>query len=209
MFPELEALSGQTGLMDDPKHQHALFHDALEKLLEYASTTSPEAYTWEGPGGMKALFDAFATPLTDHLYAEIDVLLALSYLDNDKLRQTWDKTEKVAQKAGSLAMLVSIPISNPSNHASRQQNLTSSMTSFPPSWAAPTSPSTGATSSRPCPQPCRTRSSTGSPRATARGASTRATGGGGRGRWPLGRRRTGRRDPSGRKRGGGASSPES
>jgi hypothetical protein len=107
IFPELEAFSGVQGLMDDPKHQHSLFHDTLEKLLEYSSSTKPEDYTWEGPGGMKDIIDSFSGPLTDHLYAEIDVLLALDHLDGDKLRETWDKAETIAKQTGNIAMLVS------------------------------------------------------------------------------------------------------
>jgi hemerythrin HHE cation binding domain-containing protein len=110
IFPELEAFSGVEGLMDDPKHQHALFHDNLEKLLEYSSSTKPEDYTWEGPGGMKDIIDSFSGPLTDHLYAEIDVLLALGHLDGDKLRQTWDKADTIAKQTGNIAMLVSLEI---------------------------------------------------------------------------------------------------
>ncbi|KAH6688403.1 hypothetical protein F5X68DRAFT_79785 [Plectosphaerella plurivora] len=108
IFPELEAFTGIKGLMDDPKHQHSLFHDQLEKLLEYSATTKPEDYTWEGQGGMKDIFDSFSKPLTDHLYAEIDVLLGFDNLDGTKLRETWTKAENIAKGQGDLSMLYDI-----------------------------------------------------------------------------------------------------
>ncbi|KAK5988011.1 hypothetical protein PT974_12147 [Cladobotryum mycophilum] len=108
VFPEIEKFSGKPGLMDDPKHQHELFHGGMERLLAYASATKPEEYRWEGTGGMKEIIDSFSKQLTDHLYAEIDTFLGMGDLDGAKLKETWSRVEKIAQQSGNLAMLYDI-----------------------------------------------------------------------------------------------------
>lgn len=110
LFPELEKVSGRPGLMDDPKHQHEMFHDGMVRLEAYTEATSSDEYRWEGQGGVKEIVDSFSKALTDHLYAEIDVCLALKDMDSAALRDVWDKTENKAKKSGNLAMLVSVPV---------------------------------------------------------------------------------------------------
>ena len=92
--------------MDDPRHQHELFHPGMERLLGYCSATTPEEYRCEG--GMKDIIDSFSQELTDHLYAEIELLLKLDSLDSVGLRKVWDEAEKVAQQRGNISMLVSL-----------------------------------------------------------------------------------------------------
>lgn len=106
IFPEMERLTGDSAVMDDPKHQHEQFHSGLEKLLAYASATSAEDYRWEGDRGMRSIMDSFSGELTDHLYAEINVLLGLEHVDSGELRKSWDKAEGVAKQTGNLGMLV-------------------------------------------------------------------------------------------------------
>lgn len=108
IFPEVEKLSGRKGFMDDPKHQHEVFHDGLERLLEYAesTTTSPQNYRWTGPEGMKQIVDSFSKDLTDHLYAEIDLFLAMGDLDNEGLKKVWKEGAAEAKKQSSLGLLV-------------------------------------------------------------------------------------------------------
>lgn len=107
MFPDLKKFSGNPSLMDEAQHQHELFHDGLERLLAYCSTTKPEEYRWEGSGGMKEIIDSFSKHLTDHLYAEIDEFLNMKDLDDVGLRKTWDRAEDVAKQTGNIGMLVS------------------------------------------------------------------------------------------------------
>lgn len=107
IFPEIEKFTGRAGIMDDPKHQHELFHDGMEKLLAYATDTKPENYRWQGSGGMKEIIDSFSKHLTDHLYAEIDIFLGMDDIDGAGMRRTWEKAEKIAQQTGNLGMLVS------------------------------------------------------------------------------------------------------
>ncbi|KAH9907273.1 hypothetical protein F4778DRAFT_529547 [Xylariomycetidae sp. FL2044] len=108
IFPEIESFSGRPGLMDNPKHQHELFQEGLDRLAEYASATKPGDYRWDGPSGMRAIVDSFSEPLIQHLYAEIDDFLALKDLDSAGLEKTWDKAEAVAKQTGNLKMLYDV-----------------------------------------------------------------------------------------------------
>lgn len=107
IFGEIEKVSGKPGLMAEPKSQHEAFHGGIERLSAYASATKPDEFQWEGPGGMKEIIDSFSQHLTDHLYAEIDTILGLKFMDSQALNNIWDQAEKVAQQAGNLGMLVS------------------------------------------------------------------------------------------------------
>ncbi|KXJ88328.1 hypothetical protein Micbo1qcDRAFT_190081 [Microdochium bolleyi] len=108
IFPELEKFSGQPGLMEDPRHQHSLFHDGMERLLAYATATTPAEYRWLGDSGMKHIIDSFSKALTDHLYAEIEVLLKLGHLDSEGLKKTWIKAEDIAKAKGGLSLLYTV-----------------------------------------------------------------------------------------------------
>ncbi|RYP13401.1 hypothetical protein DL767_010759 [Monosporascus sp. MG133] len=105
IFPEVERFSGKPGLMAGPRHQHELFHDGMHRLLVYASTTKPENYRWEGPGGMKEIVDSFAHHLVNHLHDEIDVLLSMKDLDSAGLKRIWEQAEVFAKQAGNIGML--------------------------------------------------------------------------------------------------------
>jgi hemerythrin-like domain-containing protein len=107
-FPEMNKASGNETLMEDPKNQHAVFHDGLDRLLEYTKATKPEDYRWEGPGGLKAIVDEIGQPLVDHLRDEIEHLLKLDFLNENELRKTWLKVEEMAKKAGDKSMLSDI-----------------------------------------------------------------------------------------------------
>lgn len=108
IFPEIEKFSGKPGLMDDPKHQHELFHGGMKELLAYAESTKPQSYRWDGPGGMKEIVDSFSQPLMDHLYAEVDLFLSMKDLDSAGFKKTCDEGEAIASRQGSLSMLVSL-----------------------------------------------------------------------------------------------------
>lgn len=108
IFPEIERFSRKAGLMNDPKHQHELFHEGMEQLLTYSSMTEPQGYRWEGQRGMKEIIDSFSQHLTNHLYAEIDVFLAMKDMDSIGLRKTWNQGEALAKQTGNVGMLVSL-----------------------------------------------------------------------------------------------------
>ncbi|KAI0528434.1 hypothetical protein GGR58DRAFT_496016 [Xylaria digitata] len=58
-----------------------------------------------GSDGMKQVIDSFSHHLTDHLYAEIDVLLELKDLDSEEYKKTWAKAEAVAKQSGNFTLL--------------------------------------------------------------------------------------------------------
>ncbi|KAI0383580.1 hypothetical protein F5Y04DRAFT_278761 [Hypomontagnella monticulosa] len=97
LFPEIEKFSGKPGLMHDPKHEHELFHDGMEQLMTYTSTTKPQEYRWER---MKEIIDSFSEPLTNHLHAEIDVFLALKDVDSKGLAKIWSQGETLLKQTG-------------------------------------------------------------------------------------------------------------
>ncbi|KAL1863911.1 hypothetical protein Daus18300_008060 [Diaporthe australafricana] len=105
IFPEIEKFAGKPGLMEDPKHQHELFHDGLERLLQYTQSTSAEKFSWDGPGGMKEIVDSFSKDLMDHLHAEIDLFLSFKDLDSDGLKKTWDAGEAIAARQTNFGIL--------------------------------------------------------------------------------------------------------
>lgn len=105
MFPALERLSGEPGSMDDPKHQHELIHGGLDRLLEYARSTQPGEWRWEG--GMRDVVDAFVEPLMRHLADECELLLGMKDLDSGALRKIWDDAEATATRQVNFGLLVS------------------------------------------------------------------------------------------------------
>jgi hemerythrin-like domain-containing protein len=118
IFPEMEKFFNRPGLMSEPQHQHELFFKGIERLEAYSAATKPEEHRWDGADGMKQILDSFSKPLTDHLYAEIDIFLGLKELDSDGLKKTWDKAEAIAKQTGNIGMLVR------AKHARAPQDLT-------------------------------------------------------------------------------------
>lgn len=190
MFPEVDVILGRQGVMAEPKGQHELFHDGLDRLTAYTTETKPSTYKWEGKGGMKEIVDTFAKHLADHLHAEVEYLLTLEEI-GDAVAQAFNKAEDIAKKAGSLDLLVR-PGDDTSHSIDRAilfeairrtddgYELTRhcSTPCSPLSWAALTRHSRVEARSHPCPGSCLTWSSTGSLLATAPGGSTPRTGGG-------------------------------
>jgi hemerythrin-like domain-containing protein len=80
LFPKLEKLSGQKGLMEVNVHQHDVFQPKLAEFNTYVETTKPGDYSAEK---MKELIDAFAPALMTHLSDEIPTLMALRKYGKD------------------------------------------------------------------------------------------------------------------------------
>lgn len=96
-FPEVAKMSGKPELMGINLQQHQAFHDGMDEMERYCTTTTPEAFKW---ADMKAVIDAFAEPLMLHFRAEIPTILALREYDSDKVREIWAKVDKAATDSG-------------------------------------------------------------------------------------------------------------
>ncbi|KAL2067127.1 hypothetical protein VTL71DRAFT_1551 [Oculimacula yallundae] len=76
-FPEIEARTGEKGIMDGTIEQHHAFMPGLEAFKAYLLTSCSKPSTFSGTH-LNSLIDSFAPSLTTHLADEIPSLLALS-----------------------------------------------------------------------------------------------------------------------------------
>jgi len=86
LFPQLEELTGQKGIMDGNIKEHHAFIPGLEALEKYANETTPETYNAEK---LRSIISSFAMILQQHLHAEIETLLSLKNYDSDRLISCW------------------------------------------------------------------------------------------------------------------------
>ncbi|KAH7381501.1 hypothetical protein DE146DRAFT_670756 [Phaeosphaeria sp. MPI-PUGE-AT-0046c] len=77
LFPALERLTGEKGLMDSNVAEHRLFHTALAAYAEYLGPLRDTPHDFSASIVIK-LIDALAPPLLSHLSSEIPTLLGLS-----------------------------------------------------------------------------------------------------------------------------------
>lgn len=104
-FPAVEEVTGIVGLMDDLEVEHEEFYDGLIALKEYVErlTGKPNEYRW---ATMRLMINSFAPALTNHLYAEIDFLLAMEKFDSEGLERCWQAAAKMAAKVDDTGILV-------------------------------------------------------------------------------------------------------
>ena len=91
-FPSIELISDVKGIMQRNVEQHRAFTPGFESFQEYARTCRPQEY--EGRK-IRSLIEGFAEPLTKHLYDEIETLRGLDVYDSARLRQAYQRLEKV------------------------------------------------------------------------------------------------------------------
>jgi hypothetical protein len=92
-FPEIERITGIPGLMEGNVEQHRIFTPGFEAFDAYVKSCSPKNYDGDK---VKALIDAFATPLHRHLVDEIDTLRELDRYDSEQIRLAYKRFEKSA-----------------------------------------------------------------------------------------------------------------
>ena len=90
-FPSIESISGIQGLMEGNIEQHRAFTPGFDRFQEFCRTCLPKDY--DG-GKLRNLVEAFAEPLTQHLYDEIETLRALDQYDSERIRQAYKRLEK-------------------------------------------------------------------------------------------------------------------
>lgn len=91
-FTSIEAISGVEGLMIQNVEQHRAFTPGFELFESYCRTCPPAEYDGQK---LKSLVEGFAEPLTRHLYDEIDTLRALDKYDSARIRQAYQRLEKL------------------------------------------------------------------------------------------------------------------
>ena len=90
-FPSIELISGVQGIMERNIEQHRAFTPGFDLFQEYSRTCLPEDYDGRK---IKSLIEAFAEPLTQHLYDEIETLRGLDMYDSGRIRQAYRRFEK-------------------------------------------------------------------------------------------------------------------
>lgn len=105
LFPALQKFTQRPDIMEVNMKQHEAFHPGLHRMLEYATNTSSEAYSWES---LKAIIDGFAPALMTHLREEIPTLLGLDGHDSVELMKLWLETEETAKGAAHPNQFVSL-----------------------------------------------------------------------------------------------------
>lgn len=98
LFPGLAEYTKKPSIMAVNQAQHADFHDGLEKLGEYCTTTSLADYSYEK---FKSIIDSFAEALFRHLKDEIPTILALKKYPSKDLKAIWVTAEKHIDDVGS------------------------------------------------------------------------------------------------------------
>ena len=91
-FPAVERVAKSPGLMEHNVEQHRAFTPGFEAFYEYVRVCKTGDY--EGQK-IKDLIEAFAQPLMQHLYDEIDTLRALDKYDGKQVRQAYDKMDQL------------------------------------------------------------------------------------------------------------------
>ncbi|KAF3767739.1 hypothetical protein M406DRAFT_41495 [Cryphonectria parasitica EP155] len=76
VFPRIEDLVGAPGLMTPNVEQHAAFHGGLDAFSTYIESVKNGSAKYDG-GKIREIIDSFMPVLREHLYDEIQTLLAL------------------------------------------------------------------------------------------------------------------------------------
>lgn len=105
MFPGFESVAGQKGLLDGNVEQHHSFEPGLKKLQSYAVDTKSNEYDGKH---LQAIIDEFATSLKEHLYEEINTLLALRPYDGPALLKVYKECEASAGDQPKASFLFNI-----------------------------------------------------------------------------------------------------
>jgi hemerythrin-like domain-containing protein len=99
-FPNIESITCVAGLMQRNVEQHRAFTPGFEQFQEYCQTCDPKAY--DG-AKLRALVEAFAEPLTQHLHDEVETLRALDKYDSERIRQAYKQLEKILMNTDNVS----------------------------------------------------------------------------------------------------------
>ncbi|EON97414.1 putative hemerythrin hhe cation binding domain-containing protein [Phaeoacremonium minimum UCRPA7] len=105
VFPEMEELAGEPGLMEANVAQHKAFHDGVGTYQAYLADVGAGKEKYDGQR-LKAIIDSFMPVLRQHLSDEIDSLMALEKYEEKTQWDKWFKgvMDKVLKKADGAEM---------------------------------------------------------------------------------------------------------
>jgi hemerythrin-like domain-containing protein len=98
LFPGIERLSGEKGIMEANIEQHKAFHDGLDAFGKHCDALVANPKNFNGQQILQ-LIDAFGSVLTQHLTEEIDTLLGLRRFGEEKMK---DLLKLGAEEAGTV-----------------------------------------------------------------------------------------------------------
>src|SRR5690348_15787501 len=84
VFPDVEAMAGERGIMEANVDQHHAFTDGLGAFVAYVQEILGRKQRYDGDKAVK-LIDAFGTVLVQHLHDEIPTLLSLRKYGSEKM----------------------------------------------------------------------------------------------------------------------------
>lgn len=109
IFPEIEAITGEKGVMDVNVEQHRSFEEGLKEYTAYLKNTETGREKYDG-AKLKKLIDTFMPILRQHL---LDEIFTLKAFDEYKEKTDWakwtkDTSEKVVKASQSAEGMVSL-----------------------------------------------------------------------------------------------------
>ena len=84
-FPEVERISGEKGVMETNRKQHAAFHHGLDVFVAYVREVIADPAKYDG-ARVVSLIDGFGRLLTTHLNDEIPTILSLRKFGEERMR---------------------------------------------------------------------------------------------------------------------------
>ena len=96
-FPEVEKITGVTGIMERNLEQHQVFTPALERFEQYLKACLKEEKAFDAKE-FTGLINAFAPALCSHLKDEIETLYGLGEYDTGAVKRSYMSFAADAQK---------------------------------------------------------------------------------------------------------------
>ncbi|CAJ2508337.1 Uu.00g133630.m01.CDS01 [Anthostomella pinea] len=104
-FPNVNKAAGLTGLMDSAVHEHASFHDGMERFKSYLRTEGVGFSATE----LLAIMDSFKEPLHSHLRAEPPLIAALAkYSTHDNPIDILEIANAAARKQITMSLVLNV-----------------------------------------------------------------------------------------------------
>ncbi|KAL7910464.1 hemerythrin HHE cation binding domain-containing protein [Trichoderma velutinum] len=96
LFPKIEQMAGENGIMQHNIEQHHAFHDGLQEYHRYITHCLSDTQQFSGKK-LITIIDAFGRSLVEHLTAEITTILELAEY-GDRMRKLETTFEAWAEK---------------------------------------------------------------------------------------------------------------